>query len=38
MEPPPPERIVPVGPISEPKEHAVAATESHPANAEATPP
>jgi cell division protein FtsL len=37
MEPPPPERIVPLGAVGEPREHAVAATESHPV-AEGTPP
>jgi cell division protein FtsL len=29
MEPPPPERIVPLGPITESHEHAVAASEPH---------
>ena len=37
MEPPPPERIVPLGTISEPREHPLAASDSH-ETAEGTPP
>ena len=37
MEPPPPERIVPLGTISEPSEHPLAASDSH-ETAEGTPP
>lgn len=37
MEPPPPERIVPLGSVPEVREHAVAETDSHPV-AEGTPP
>jgi cell division protein FtsL len=37
MEPPPPERIVPLGPVAEPHEHPVAASDLH-ETAEGTPP